>query len=324
MTDKDDWSEIDEARLRRLMGAVPREAPDPTARARAFEAAHAEWRQLQSQVAKPRPAGPARWLAAAAVAVIALAGLLWLQPFAPPLASLERAYGSVTGAGGPLATGAPLRRGATLVTAADSGVLLRYSPDLTVRLDAGTRVTLERADRLQLEGGRVYVAVTPGAAVPYVVHTAAGDVHHLGTRYAVRARGAELEVAVREGAVQVEAGSHAERAVAGEALRIDAGGGVERSVLADDAPWAWVEKLPTPIVIEGKSLAQFLRWYAAETGRPVAFADDGTRVRAASAVLHGSVDGLPPAEALAIVVASVDLQAVVPKEGPVIIGPAHH
>lgn len=327
MTDKDgkeSWTELDEARLARLMRAVPRGAPDPAARARAFEAAQAEWRQMQSQAARPRPATRARWLAAASVTVIALTGVLWLQPFAPQVASLERVYGSVTAAGDPLANGARLRRGTTLVTAADSGALLRYSPDLSLRLDAGTRVTLDGADRLQLVSGRIYVAVTPGAAVPYVVHTAAGDVRHVGTRYVVRARGTGLDVAVREGAVQVDAGSHRERAVAGEALRIDAGGTALRSVLADDAPWAWVDKLPTPIVIEGKSLAEFLRWYTAETGRRVTFADDRTRARAASAVLHGSVDGLPPAAALAIVAASVDLQAVVPKEGPIVIEPAHH
>src|SRR5690606_33845959 len=124
--------------------------------------------------------------------------------------------------------------------------------------------------------------------------------------------------------VQVESGSRTERAIAGEALRIDAAGTIERRVIEGDAAWAWVEKLPTPIAIEGQSLAGFLRWYAQETGRRIVFADDRTRARAAAAILHGSVDGLPPAEALAIVTASVDLRAVIPKEGPVIIGPAPH
>lgn len=325
MTDKeDDWTELDEARLARLMRSVPRGVPDPAARARAFEAVRAQWRQAQSQVASPRASRRAgSWLAAAAVAVIALAGTLWLQPFAPQIASLDRAYGRVTSAGDLLATGARIRRGTTLATAADSGALLRYSPDLTLRLDAGTRVTLADAGSLRLESGRVYVAITPGAAVSYVVHTAAGDVRHVGTRYVVSAHGTGLEVDVREGIVQVEVGARTERAVAGEALRMGAGGTVERSVLTGDAQWAWVESLPTPIAIEGKPLADFLRWFAAETGRRVAYADESTRARAAAAILHGSVDGLPPAQALAIVTASVDLEAVVPKEGPVVIGPAH-
>lgn len=316
-----DWSGSDESRLTRLMRTMPRGAPDPAARARAFDMAHAEWRRLQGQRARMRRA---RWAAAASVAVVALAGALWLQPFAPRIASLDRQYGSVTLDREPLATGARLRRGAAVETSGASGALLRYSPDLTLRLDAGTRVVLVDAGNLQLESGRVYVAVAPGAAVPYVVHTAAGDVRHLGTHYAVRARGAALDVAVRDGVVQVDTDAGEARAGAGEALHVDAQGRIGRTAIAGDAPWAWVAKLPAPIVIEGKSLAEFLRWYATETGRNIVYADERTRTRAAAAILHGSVDGLPPAEALAIVVASVDLRAEVSADGPLTIGPAPH
>jgi transmembrane sensor len=322
MSDKESWSGQDEARLARLMQAAPRGTPGAAARARAFEAVHAEWRELQA-----RRAGAARrraGFAAASIAVAALGGVLWMQYFPPSIASADRLFGNVSVSGAPLEAGTRLRHGARLATAAGSGVLLRYSPDLTLRLDAGTRVTLADAGNLQLEQGRVDVVVTPGVAVPFVVHTAAGDVHHVGTRYVVNVSGAGVEVAVREGAVRIDAGKGVARAAAGELLQIAPGGAVARRALTDDAAWAWVAKLPTPVVIEGRTLAQFLRWYAAETGRRVDFADAGTRARAASAVLHGSVDGLPPAQALAIVVASVDLAAVVPAQGPVVIGPAHH
>lgn len=322
--EKEGWTELDEARLSRLMRTAPRGSPDPAARARAFETVHAEWRRAQSQAAGQRPMRHSRWLVAASLATLVLAGLLWLQPFSPPVASLERVYGRVTADRVALTAGTGLRRGATLVTAAGSGALLRYSPDLSLRLDAGTRVTLAAADRLQLEHGRVYVAVAPGAATSYVVRTAVGDVRHVGTRYVVSAQGHEIEVDVRDGVVEVEAGARTERADAGEALHVAADGTVVRGVLTDDAPWAWVEKLPAPIVIEGRPLADFLHWYAAETGRRVTYADESTRARAAAAILHGSVDGLPPAQALAIVTVSLDLQAVVPEEGLVVIAPLRH
>lgn len=324
MNDKDQWTGEDEARLARLMRTVPRGAPDPAARARAFAAAQAEWRALKSRHTAPRATARARWLAAASLAVVALAGLLWWQPFAPQVARLDRAFGSVTAAGETLANGAQLRRGAKVATGLDAGALLTYSPALSLRLDAGTRVTLEDAGNLQLDSGRVYVAVAPGADVSYIVHTAAGDVRHVGTHYAVSVHGSELEVAVREGSVQVDADSRTERAFAGEALRVDAAGNVGRRALVGDAAWAWVGKLPAPVAIEGRSLDEFLRWYSAETGRPVSFADERSRMRAASAILHGSVDGLPPDEALAIVTASVDLRALIPQEGAVVIGPAPH
>lgn len=323
MTDREKWGEADEARLAQLMRRVPRGAADPAARARVFEAVHAEWRRSLPP-SQGRPASkPARWLAAASVAVAALAGLLWWQSPPAQVATLERAQGVVAEAGQSLAAGAPLRRGASLVTAAGSGALLRYSPDLSLRIDAGSRVTLTDAGNLRLDAGRILVAATPGAEIPFVVHTDAGDVRHVGTRYVVSVSDGELDVAVRDGAIQLDAGSHAARARAGEALHVGAAGAIVRRELGGDAPWGWADKLVSPISIEGKTFAAFLRWYAAETGRDVRFADAATRARAQGAILHGSVDGLPPSQALAIVAASVDLEAVVPAQGPVVIGPAH-
>lgn len=324
MTDKDDnWTANDEARLAQLMRAVPRASPDPAARSRAFAAVQAEW-QAQQALRAQRPAR-LRWLAGAAVLVLAAGAALWLRPMAAPaIASLDRVQGAVTEAGAPLAVGAALRSGATLETAADSGALLRYSADLSLRLDAGTRVTLVDAATLRLDSGHVYVAITPGAAGDFTVQAAGVLVRHLGTRYAVDARGDTLRVAVREGAVEVELSARSERAVAGEMLLLRPGEPVVRSfVAADDPQWDWLARLATPIEIEGKSLADFLRWYADETGRAVDYLDADTRARASSAVLHGSVDGLTPAQALAIVIASVDLAAE-PGSNGIVIGPARH
>jgi ferric-dicitrate binding protein FerR (iron transport regulator) len=324
MTDKDDnWVATDEARLARLMRAVPRATPDPAARARAFDAVQAEW-QAQQALRAPRTAHR-RWTAAAAAVVLAAGAALWMRPVATPaIASLDRVHGAVIAAGAPLAVGATLRGGATLETAADSGALLRYSAGLTLRLDAGTRVTLVDAATLRLGAGQVYVDIAPGTAGDFTVQAAGARVRHLGTRYAVDARGDALRIAVREGAVEVDLRARPERAVAGEMLLVRPGEPVVRSFLAaDDPQWDWLARLPTPVDIEGASLADFLRWYADETGRAVDYVDADTRARAASAVLHGSVAGLTPAEALAIVMASVDLAAE-PRSNGIVVGPAHH
>lgn len=321
MTEKpDDWTTADEARLARLMRSLPSGTPDPAARARAFEAAQAEWRRSR---ARPRHGARMRlagW--AAAVAVLAIGAALWVQPFAAPMAHVDRAYGSVSADADPLEVGAGLRRGAAVETASESGALLRYSPDLSVRLDAGTRVAMVDRATLRLDAGRVYIAVAPGATGSFVVRTARGDVRHVGTRYAVSSRNGELEVAVREGEVRIDLGARAERAVAGEALRVDPDGAIERTVLvADDARWAWIDSLPSPVAIEGRTLVEFLQWYAVETGRRVDYADDATRVRAQATILHGSVDGLAPAQALAIVTSSADVEAIL-RDDQLVIGPA--
>lgn len=319
----DDWTAGDEARLARLMRSAPRAAPDPAARARAFEVVQAEW-QARQALRDKRPAR-VRWFAAAAVVVLVAGTALWLRPVAAPMiASLDRVHGAVTEAGAPLAVGAALRSGTTLETAADSGALLRYSADLTLSLDAATRVTLVDASTLRVDSGHVYVAATPGTAADFKVRAAGAVVRHLGTRYAVDASGDALRVAVREGKVEVELGARPEQAVAGEMLLFRPGEpAVRSSIAADDPRWDWLSRLPTPIHIEGRSLADFLRWYADETGRAVAYADADTRTRAAAAVLHGSVDGLPPAEALAIVVASVDLMVESGDDG-IVVGPPQH
>jgi len=325
MTDKDDnWTTTDEARLARLMHAVPRATPDPAARARAFDAVQAEW-QAQQALRTQRPAR-VRWFAAAAVVVLTAAAALWLRPAAAPvIASLDRLQGVVSEGGAPLAAGTALRSGSTLETAADSAALLRYSADLALRLDAGTQVTLVDATTLRLDSGQVYVDITPGTAGEFTVQAAGATVRHLGTRYAAEAHGEALRVAVREGAVQIE--RHAqqpESAVAGEMLLFRPGEPVVRSPIAADGPqWDWLARLPAPIDIEGASLADFLRWYADETGLAVDYLDADTRARAAATILHGSVDGLAPAQALAIVMASVDLAAE-PGSNGIVVGPAHH
>lgn len=306
------------------MRSAPRGAPDPDARARAYAAVHAEWQRSQA-LAAARPRRPVRWLAAASVVLAVAAGLVWLAPSGAPIATLDRANGRVEIAAAGAEAGDTLRRRTILETGSASGALVSYSKDLTLRVDADSRVELVDAATLRLENGRVYVSVTPGAAIDYVVRTARGDVRHVGTRYAVSAHDDTLDVAVRDGAVEIGAGAATERAVAGERIRIAADGRVARAQVATDDPfWAWTEALPLPIVIEGKSLDEFLRWYTAETGRSVSFADEGARMRAASAILHGSVEGLPAGKALAIVTASVDLEAVVPASGPVVIGTARH
>jgi hypothetical protein len=49
---------------------------------------------------------------------------------------------------------------------------------------------------------------------------------------------------------------------------------------------------------EGRTLGEFLGWFERETGRSVAFAEPGEAATANAIVLHGSLRGLEPTEAL--------------------------
>lgn len=140
-----------------------------------------------------------------------------------------------------------------------------------VVLDDGTRVTLNTASainlrftpeerRVQLVEGEVIVATAPDPAPmprPFVVETAEGSIAPIGTRFGVRRRGDEAEVAVFEGSVLVRP-----RLDGVAAVRLDAGERAGLSAAAvtaigpvDQFQDAWSRGT---LVVERMRLADFL------------------------------------------------------------------
>lgn len=310
----------EDARLAAKFGSLPPGTPSAEARARAYAAAQAAWQESLAQERAPAatvrshraPVNPRRWAMAAAV-LLAMAGAwgAWtLRSSAAVLARLEVSRGVVVDASGEAwSAGAPIHRGAIVQTSADSGAVLRLGPDLDLRLDADSRLAIEDGSRVTLTAGRLFVAARDGSNAPLTVASSAGEVRHLGTRYQVGLEGdSRLVAAVQEGRIEVSAGAVVEQVGAGELIELEDGHVALRAPIAfDDPGWDWAQSLSAPITIEGRPLAEFLAWYVEATGREVGFADAATAARAKKAVLHGSVDGLPPAEALAVVAASVGL-----------------
>jgi transmembrane sensor len=294
--------------------ALPRD-PDPAARERARAAVEAEWRAALAErrsAARAQPSSrPRRFAIAAGLVAAGAAGIFgWLASQdagpRPQVAQLER--GAVTVDGLRLESGAGIEAGDT-VAAAGSGALLRLGPALSVRLAAGTEATLAAASRIELRGGRLFVDALPGAGAELAVDTSQGEVSHLGTQYEVLERDGVVEVAVREGRIRLALaeGATAE-ASAGESVTVSRGQAPLRQAIADpQARFAWIASLPAPVVIDGRLLAEFLAWYARETGRSIAFADAKLERQAASTRLSGTVDGLAPEAALEVVAASTDL-----------------
>jgi hypothetical protein len=75
------------------------------------------------------------------------------------------------------------------------------------------------------------------------------------------------------------------------------------------AAWDWTLEAAPTIDIEGLPLAQFLAWAARETGREVVYASPEAESEAAGIVVHGSIAGLSPAEALDAVLATTSVDA---------------
>ncbi|WP_193385242.1 FecR family protein, partial [Rubrivivax gelatinosus] len=96
-------------------------------------------------------------------------------------------------------------------------------------LNSGSAVDLRYGAterRLVLRRGEILVETAPDPSRrPFVVQTGAGELRPLGTRFRVRDRGEEFELAVYEGAVEVRPATGAARVLAaGEQARFDAAG----------------------------------------------------------------------------------------------------
>lgn len=131
-------------------------------------------------------------------------------------------------------------------------------------LNSGSAVDLRYGAterRLVLRRGEILVETAADPARrPFVVQTGAGELRPLGTRFRVRDRGDEFELAVHEGAVEVRpATGTAQVLTAGEQARFDAAGVGPRQAADADAA-AWVDGM---LVASGLRLDEFL----AELGR---------------------------------------------------------
>jgi hypothetical protein len=107
-------------------------------------------------------------------------------------------------------------------------------------------------------------------------------------------------------------GGDLERSGAGEQLTISNDGSVERtSVTAYGEAWNWTLEAAPAIDIEGMPLSRFLAWASRETGREIAYATPAVEREAAGIVVHGSITGLTPPEALDAVLATTNVRAQV-------------
>lgn len=290
-------------------------APSAAARERAFAKLQQEF-QAQQAPATRRHAW--RWAAAAGVVVALIAGWTWqgMQGGTALVARVEALDGvietrddSLFTRDSQLAAGGSVAAGTDLTVRDGAGVLLRISPDLTVRLAENTRARFNAADELELAAGQAFIDATPGANAPLRVITPSGEVMHLGTQYQVRAGDHEVEVAVREGRAQLKTAKLTTVAEAGHwLLHRDAAAAPLTGLLpADDVRFEWIATLPTRFTLEGSTLSAFLGWFHRETGLTPIYSEGIDAGKFAQVQLKGSIDDLEPFEALSYVLATADL-----------------
>jgi ferric-dicitrate binding protein FerR (iron transport regulator) len=207
-----------------------------------------------------------------------------------------------------LGVGAALAPGERVETAAGEHVALALATERSLRLDSDTSLTLLDAARVSLARGEVYVDSGAGAPGSLEVATAVGVAREVGTRFSVALEDGTVAVRVRDGRVVLESGADRMSVPAGEELvRSEDGEAARRELPPSDPSWDWVVRSAPPFEIEGRTVADYLRWLSRETGWTVEYATPAAAAAASEAVLHGSLTGDDPRDTLDAVLPSADL-----------------
>jgi ferric-dicitrate binding protein FerR (iron transport regulator) len=213
----------------------------------------------------------------------------------------------------------------TELRATEAGRLgLTLADGASLRLDAGTDLTIASARRFELTRGAAYVDV--GATVlgePYAIATPYATVSEIGSQIEATVADDSLRLRVRDGEASIvtTAGDDV-TAATGEQLHIDGEGDVVRDyVMPHDGDWAWVETLAGTPIVDGRPLTQFLDWVARETGRPIRYDSPLTETSVATAVLQGNADNLTPMQALDVMLSMTEFDYSLRWDGSIVIEP---
>jgi len=303
---------------RRIAELMQHAGPRPTAADYGLQGfkpeAEARWQALLARrQQKKRQRLAAAVVALAATVALALVGLRLLTP-SPPVVlgivaltsgSMELATAEQTLR---LAAGDTIPAGATVRLGAASGGALRLTSGVEIRLDEQSELHFAAADRLRLARGGVFID-TAGASSggQLVIDTRLGSIRDIGTAFQVVHRGAEIDVLVRAG--QVDVSRDGSRHVVDTEMQATLTAGAEPR-LTTAAPfgpaWDWVLAAAPPFELEGAQLGAYLDWLQHETGWQPQF-ENLDSVASRALTLHGSLSGLRPEQSLDLVLPSCGL-----------------
>jgi ferric-dicitrate binding protein FerR (iron transport regulator) len=210
----------------------------------------------------------------------------------------------------------------TVLTGADGRVALQLSDEISMRLDAGTRIQMMSSSDIHLEKGAVYIdnATAGDDRTSVSVATPLGIAKDIGTQFEVRLGGESLRLRVREGTVVLHQEHQTETAEEGMEVTVEEDrGSRRRSIPVYGAEWKWVLQIAPGLDIEGRRLDDFLSWISRETGRRIQFENLELQESASSIVLHGTIEGLSVGDALETVLPTCGLTHRV-SEGKITIG----
>ena len=245
-----------------------------------------------------------RWsLPVGGVVAAALAIFVLIQPDPVPVISIATVSKVVqpAAASSHYLNGTTIFAGDTISTGAGERLSLSLPRRESLRIDEKTEIRLDAKDRFTLISGRIYADT--GQFVyrdgGLTIETEFGVVTDIGTQFSVSSREQRLDVAVREGRVDMSNDSSTLVVLVGQQLSMQQNMEPEfSSIDAHDGTWTWAAELAPDFEGQNRSLFNFLKWAARETGRDLIFESDDLRMLAMRTDIHGQVSSLTPDEAL--------------------------
>ncbi len=266
--------------------------------ARVYDIVHQSWkRDAARAIAK-------RWMLPIALAASAALVAIFMSQPEPPLpvavGTVAKVVSPATG-GSAYVLGDAIYVGMTVATGEDEGLSFLLARNESLRLAENSTLRIDASDQFTLLTGRVYADT--GEFVyrdgGLRIDTPLGAVTDIGTQFSVSMHDGLLDVAVREGRVDIRSDSHKYVAMSGERVTLEQQGEPQVSSLAlTDDYWNWTTDLAPTFDIEGRSLMDFLKWAARESGRMLFFEDSELRMVAMRTDLHGSIAGFSPLDAI--------------------------
>ena len=282
-------------------GVSRRPRPDEAARDRAFAAVTEEWEALRSRRRRRRRLAP---LAVAATVLVGVLGLVLLRQPAtvvPPSLTLELAQGHVRVNGRSFRA---TRHPVTVGIHPDETISVmgasrwRTVNGTDVRVNNGSTFAWRTPASIALHEGQVYVA-TDGRG-SFAVATPYGQVTDVGTRFLVGSDTERVEVAVREGRIELATPLETRRSKPvrhGQAqfLSVEGDRIVERTESASHRRWNWIHTAATGYTT--RNPVTMLREIARDLGKELQFAE-GVEASLRMEELDGDFGGLSPRAAL--------------------------
>ena len=197
-----------------------------------------------------------------------------------------------------------------LVTGANEVATVTLQDETVVRLAPGSRLTFFRDDDVREVSltGRAYFAVAKDPSRPFRVRLPGGDVEVLGTRFDVESRDADVQVAVVEGEVRVEAHGARLQLEANQVARVPGTGSPEVRRVED--PFEVITWLGVFLAFESTPIEQVAEEFGRRFDLQVEITDEALRGR----TVTGWFADQTPAEMIAGICTVLEAECVLEEE----------